>query len=364
MSDLYARLKAISAKPKEKAPVTKKSCAVIQRIFKLENAFALDPQELCALFALDDVAICDISSLLFLDTETTGLGGGAGTVAFLVGVGWIEGDHFILRQYWMRGYDEEADLVDKLEKHFENDPILISFNGKTFDVPLLKSRFIMQKKRMRELAHIDLLSHARRIFKLRLKHVNLTALEAALLGHEREADLPGSLVPQRYFDYLKNGDQTLLDPVFEHNAQDIYSLSKLLKLMATAYQSPESLAYAQDLYSVGRVYERVGQTDTAMRIYELAAPKSGQAAFALGKVYKKQHKMDQAVEIFLKAAETDVQANVELAKYYEHQKRDYDQALARTDRAIILESSPKKLLELFSRRARLIRKIRQKEKAQ
>ena len=134
--------------------------------------------------------------------------------------------------------------------------------------------------------------------------------------------------------------------------------------MATAYQSPESLAYAQDLYSVGRVYERVGQTDTAMRIYELAAPKSGQAAFALGKVYKKQHKMDQAVEIFLKAAETDVQANVELAKYYEHQKRDYDQALARTDRAIILESSPKKLLELFSRRARLIRKIRQKEKAQ
>ena len=360
-SSLYARLKAISGQPKPKKADAPKSCAILQRVFALEQAFCMLPQQLESLCELDGVQIPSLSKLLFLDTETTVLGGGAGTVAFLVGVGWMEDGYFICRQYWMRNYDEEADLVARLEKHFESEPVLVTFNGKTFDVPLLQSRFIMQQKRMASLGHIDLLSHARRIFKLRLGRVNLTALEQALLGQQRQDDLPGAQVPQRYFDYLKTGDESLLAPVFEHNAQDVFSLSKILKLIATAYQTPESLKHAQDLYGVGRTYERAGQTAVAQRCYALAATDSPHAAVALGRIYKRQNRMGEAVEALIRASAQDIAACVALAKYYEHQLRNYDQALLYTDRAIVLESRAPKLLELFHRRARLIDKIAKKE---
>ena len=191
--------------------------------------------------------------ILYLDTETTGLMG-AGTVAFEVGLGWQEGDTFHVRQLVMRDYPEEKYLLEEIVRVAEKFDVICSFNGKTFDLPLLKNRFIMNRIRTACLdkPHIDLLHIARRVWKLRLKRCNLTNLEEALLGVPRVDDLPGAQVPERFFSYLKTSDFTLLDDVLEHNEQDIVSLQNLLSHMCRMYENPEQLRFDED--EIGRAH--------------------------------------------------------------------------------------------------------------
>ena len=237
MSNLYARLKTISkAKPTAVQEEKKiKECAEIIKYFDIEPHFLPVKTELAQLCAVEGIDVPEIENIVFLDTETTGLGSGAGTVAFLVGIGWLAEGRFESHQLWMRDYDEEEDLLKKLDAYLGEDKTLVTFNGKTFDIPLLQSRHVMQRLRMKQYDHIDLLTHARRIYKLRLKRVNLSHLEEVLLGHERYDDIPGSMIPQRYFDFLKSRDESLLKDIFDHNAQDIVSLSRILKMVSMAY---------------------------------------------------------------------------------------------------------------------------------
>ena len=141
----------------------------------------------------------------FLDTETTGLAGGAGTYAFLIGVGSIDEEGFRVRQFFMRDFGEEASLLARLTEYLSGFDVLITYNGKTYDVPLLETRYRMARSKppFARLAHLDLLHGARRLWKLRLDSCRLVDLENQILGLEREGDLPGEMIPYYYFQYLR-----------------------------------------------------------------------------------------------------------------------------------------------------------------
>ncbi|MBQ7849674.1 MAG: ribonuclease H-like domain-containing protein [Clostridia bacterium] len=288
----------------------------------------------------------DPMRILYLDTETTGLGGGAGTVAFEVGLGWLEEDGFRVHQLLMRDYPEERFLLEEIVRTAERFDVICTFNGKTFDLPLLRNRFIMNRIRTHCLdkPHIDLLHIARRVWKLRLKKCNLTNLEEALLGIPRVDDLPGALVPERFFSYLKTGDFSLFDDVLEHNAQDIASLCTLLAHMCRMYEHPEQLRFDEDVYSMGVALDRFRHTEEARRCYRLAGGRmhaQGQQRLAVS--YRRSGEKQAAAEIWrgmIARREGGVEPYIELAKYYEHQEKDAEKALEMVRRAIGMMSEP------------------------
>ena len=288
----------------------------------------------------------DPRRILYLDTETTGLGG-SGTIAFLVGLGWLTDEGFEVHQFLMRDYPEEPYLLRHIAAGLEKFDVLCTFNGTTFDVPLLESRFLMNRmdRSCLNLPHLDLLHMCRRLWKLRLGRCNLGRLEEVILGRPREDDIPGSEVPQRYFTYLKNGDMSLLDGVLKHNAQDIASLCVLLNHMADLYLHPEKIRFSEDVYSMGRALERVDRTEQARRCYRLArGGRMGDlAGSALAVSYRRAGQREEAAQVWremIREGRGGVMPYVELAKYEEHIRRDLPAALLLTEQAIARLSEP------------------------
>ena len=288
----------------------------------------------------------DPRRILYLDTETTGLGG-SGTVAFLVGMGWLTDEGFEVHQFLMRDYPEEPYLLKHVAAGLDRFDVLCTFNGTTFDVPLLESRFLMNRmdRECLDLPHLDLLHMCRRLWKLRLGRCNLGRLEEVILGKPREEDIPGSEVPQRYFTYLKTGEISLLEDVLKHNAQDIASLCVLLNHMAELYLHPEKIRFSEDVYSMGRALERVDQTERARKCYRLArGGRMGDlAGSALAVSYRRSGQREEAAEVWremIREGRGGAAPYVELAKYEEHIRRDLPAALELTEQAIARISEP------------------------
>lgn len=317
--------------------------------------------------------------VLFLDTETTGLNGGAGTVAFLVGLGWLTEDGFTVRQFVMRDYPEEKFLLEKVAAEAAQFRYLCTFNGKTFDIPLLRTRFTMNRMKCDalELPHIDLLQMARSLWKMRLKRCNLTSLEEKILGFPREHDLPGSEAPERYFSFLRTGQFDLLREVIDHNRQDVASLSVLLAKMTEMYRCPQQISFGEDLLSMGKSLEKRNHGSEAEICYTLAEKIStgtvnAETNLHLADSLKRQGRMEEAAEIW-RAMIARNQAvplpHVKLAMYYEHNLRDNKAALEITERAISAVSEPdidslnreKQREELMHRYRRLVRKVQNSE---
>ncbi|MBQ8082344.1 MAG: ribonuclease H-like domain-containing protein [Clostridia bacterium] len=310
----------------------------------------------------DDVPL---ERLLFLDTETTGLSRGVGTIAFLVGIGYFQDDSFIVEQLLMRDYDEELPLLQTLNQRLAAASVLVTFNGKTFDLPLLQNRFLMNGIRTRETekAHVDLLHAARSVWKLRLKRCNLAALEQAVFGWERQDDLPGSEVPKAYFRYLQNGMFGELEPILQHNAQDIRSLPLLLSELIRIYSAPLSASHLHDIYSVGRVLEKRGQYRLAHKCYRAAdaGSLSRLSRLSLADSLKRLRQYEQAAAVYqqmIADGQCDLLPYVELAKIYEHRLREPQTALTLTRKALLLadprdentmEALQKRLLRLFQK---------------
>ncbi len=317
----------------------------------------------------------DVHRLLFLDTETTGLSGGAGTVAFLVGLGFVEGNEFVVEQFLMRDYASESELLCAVAHRMESFQAICTFNGNSFDLPLLESRFIMcrLREKWQSLAGLDLLFPARRAWKLRLGSCRLSRLEEMILGQGRKGDLPGSEVPQRYFDYLKCGDMSLLDDVIEHNRQDVFTLGALLTRLCDLYAHPEREACRPDLFSLGRALERQGELASARELYRIAAipPPAGsistmggneiaaQAAwrmYLLARKNRDEQAMEQILERMALRRQMREKIYVELSKFYEHRRNEPRRALRYADLAARYVD-PEELPDLDRRRERLRRKI-------
>ncbi|PYV16851.1 MAG: hypothetical protein DMG21_10335 [Acidobacteria bacterium] len=228
-------------------------------------------------------ALTEAERLVFLDTETTGLAGGTGTVAFLIGVGKVEGSSFVVRQFFLRDYPEEKAALRALAELLVDAEGLVTFNGKTFDVPLLETRHTLarMKSPFPRLAHLDMLHPSRQMWKLRLESCALTDLERAVLGIAREGDVEGSEIPAIYFDYLRTGDPRGLAPVFYHNALDILTLAalavELARVIEGARNGESTPASSLDLYSLSRIFRRTGEAEKSLATCEQALAFTEQA---------------------------------------------------------------------------------------
>ena len=294
----------------------------------------------------------------FLDTETTGLAGGAGTYAFLVGVGSIEPEGFRLRQFFMRDYGEEASQLCRLAEYLERFDVLVTYNGKSYDQPLLETRFRMvraQTGRLRpfdRMEHLDLLFGARRLWKLRLESCRLVELERRILGVEREGDLPGEMIPYCYFDFLRTQEAFRVVPILHHNAIDILSLACLTAIVPFAFLSPEDapLRHGADLMGLARWLEQAGRREEALRLYrraiDLGLPDDllFRALWDIASTEKRLGRYDAAVaaavELTASRNPYRVRALEELARHYERRERNYAMALEMTRAALALEDTP------------------------
>ncbi len=351
-SGLRAKLNAMKSASAPAAPV-KTSAGVLVKSSRIPLDKAID--------ALSPVGLrrmgwtggpFDPRKCLFMDTETTGLSGGAGTVAFLVGAGYCEGDSFVIEQYLMREYADEPELIDRLANRMDSFECVCTFNGRRFDMPLLESRFTMcrMRHRWRELENLDLLYPARRAWKLRLGSCRLGRIETEILGMERHGDLPGSEVPKRYFEYLKTGDEGLLTDIIDHNQQDIATLVTLLIQLNKISAAPEKLTDQRDLFSMGKTLEKQGEWKPARELYHIAAlprPRGTLAALTGERVagmanWRQYHLLRrsgdvdgaiQVLEQMLQRRQMPGEACVALAKLYEHKKKDCRRALEYTELA-------------------------------
>jgi len=285
-------------------------------------------------------------SMVFLDTETSGLAGGTGTFAFLVGAGRYTQDGFHLTQFFMRDPLEEPVLLLALEEFLAPSKTIISFNGKAFDVPLLNTRYTLQgwKSPFIELNHVDLLHLSRRLWRDRLPSRTLANLEVQILHASRtDEEIPGWMIPQIYFDYLRDGDARPLQRVFYHNAMDVVSLAALLNHTSSLLEDPFSRHTSEyiDLAAVARLLDDLGHTKRATELYETCLKAElpediySDTLFRLSLLHKHNNNYPAAISLWEQAASRRrLYAYEELAKYFEHHSQDLEIALKWTLKAL------------------------------
>jgi uncharacterized protein len=281
--------------------------------------------ELLALLALDPtLAACDASRALFLDTETTGLSGGAGTVAFLVGLAWWDGQALMLEQLVVRALGEEAPMLERVRDRVAAASMLVTFNGKSFDLPLLRTRFVMARVAPpAEPPHLDLLHVARRVHGKRIKQgCRLVVLEREVLGFVRSDDVESADVSACYLHFLRTGDARALLGVVEHNAWDVVAMASLLG----RYGEPLNHDFvADDLAGMARTFHRAGAIERASSAAEAAVEREAtpRSLRARADIAKARGDRAGALADFeaLVARADDPSARLELAKLYEHWAR-------------------------------------------
>ena len=320
----------------------------------------------------------------FLDTETTGLAGGAGTLVFLTGIGVWKVDHLTLHLVFLRSPDEERAAMHYVADVLSGATGIVSFNGNGFDLPLLETRFILNRMapRWRALPHLDLLPVARQLWRDHLPSRRLGVLETEILRMQRaEADIESSLIPWLYRHYLDTGRTAEMARVFYHNRVDVLSLVSLLVHVARVVAAPERMALSPGEWAgVGRVYDRAGRETETFAAWERAlAQETGtldEACAArlwqeMGVRYKRREAWECAFSMWDAWSEWQslaVEPLVERAKYYEWTARNLDAALAETDAALrraarhpVGIKRTDTLAALRHRKARLERKLEKKK---
>ena len=286
--------------------------------------------ELLGLLALDpEVARAPIEGALYLDTETTGLGAGAGTVAFLVGLAWFDaGGELVLEQFLLRSPGEEPAMLEALRQRVVDATVLVSFNGKSFDWPLLQGRFVMNRlPQPPKRPHLDLLHVGRRLHKSRIGNCRLQALEAHILGFERDGDIDGAECGPRYAHFLRTGDADALRGVVDHNLWDVASMVALVAL----YGEPLETLHREDLVGVASTLKRARELDRAMQVADVAIARGAgpEARRVRAHIAKARGDKARALADFEQLARDIDEASVrlELAKLYEHHLKQPGRAL-------------------------------------
>ncbi len=321
----------------------------------------------------------NLKKMIFLDTETTGLSGGTGTLAFLVGIARFDDEGLKLTQFLVEDPSEEPAMLLEFANQTVDIDAVVTFNGKSFDMPLLKSRFVINRLPIpfSEWGHLDLLHLSRRIWRQRLASRSLKDLEIEILHIPRSDDeVPGWMIPEIYFNFLRTGDASSIANVVYHNAMDIVSLAALY--LAITQMLDEDLysnkLHSWDVYAIGQLYEAIGEIDKSISIYEhclkfggIEITKKLEVNARLAKLYKKSANWEKAKVLWeINGKHGDVEACVELAKYCEHEARDVHNAIVWTQLAEVnLEKSSivrykKKAIQdsLATRRQRLEKRMK------
>jgi uncharacterized protein len=390
LNALRERIAAIAARPPRAAPRPQASAPsnrTLPNCVEEETPFGpvalrrewyadeSDPQ-VAALASCLGLAPEDLQRPVFLDTETTGLSGGTGTVAFLVGLAWREGPGITLAQYFLADFNQETALLWAVGRCLRQAGVLVTYNGRCFDWPLLQTRLVMRRAdpAWSTPTHLDLLTLARRIFRPRLPDCALQTIEQAVLDLHRTDDLPGSLIPRRYFAWLRQGDPRVLDAVFDHNRQDVLSMALLLARFEAVLRSAEDLhpldrlGRARFLESRGFLAEAIGEY---RRLWTDASAGAGRRetrgaiGLRLARLLRRGGSWQEARAVLEECWQTQAYpypAAIELAKLLEHQARDLNAARrvvsdALRLLAVALVSNPQWHADLEQRQRRLDRRL-------
>jgi uncharacterized protein len=339
--------------------------------------------------------------LMFVDLETTGLAGGAGTYAFLVGCGWFDGGTFRIRQYLMANVAGERALLWSVGELARGCGTVVTYNGKTFDLPLIETRYLFHRMEspFTGMPHVDMLHPARRLWRplgdapLPAAHEDgplfesacrLTTLERTQCGFEREGDVPGWQIPDRYFSYVRSGDARPLEAVLEHNRLDILSLALVTaQTCQMLEEGPAAARNAREALGLGRIYLSGGRTEEARacfadaaglaeRARERDAEASRHAAVAVQAeglrafaVMSRRARLYEDAEVAwrrlleLRGSPPHIvrEATDALAVHYEHRRRDPHTARSYALQSLTFEATPTREGAIRHRVARLDRKI-------
>jgi uncharacterized protein YprB with RNaseH-like and TPR domain len=280
-----------------------------------------------------------LKDFLFIDTETTGLSGGTGTMAFLVGMGYFEENRFVIDQYFLDDPSSEMSLMNVISNRLKEFKLIISFNGISFDIPLLKTRFVINRieSSLAQMDHLDLLHLSRKLWKLRLTSLRLRDIENEILFFKREEEeVPGWLVPQIYFDFIRDRDARPLKGVFYHNRMDVLSLAVILNYISELMNDPlaDENTSNLDILSIARIFEKYGHLQESSILYQSSLEKglpenlSAKLLWRFGVICKQHNNTNLALKFWQLAYERgEYLAPIEISKYYEHMIKDYPSAI-------------------------------------
>jgi uncharacterized protein YprB with RNaseH-like and TPR domain len=293
----------------------------------------------------------DFRKALFLDTETTGLAGGTGTFVFMVGLGFFEGDGFLIQQFFMRDYSEERASLSLIRELLDSFQFLVTFNGRHYDIPLLETRFILCRiaSKIREMPNFDLLYPSRKIWKGAYDNCRLITLESQLLGMGRGDDVPSEWIPYLYFDYIQTGNAQKIYPVFYHNQMDILTMVVLAGRIHLVYHDPQVARPRKGVehLALGKLFWEHGFPEKAIRCFEIALERCDESltwsvlrwlSTALKKTGQGERARTLWEEMVTWPYKEDVTPYIELAKYHEHRLKDFERAMAYVEQA--LEQTP------------------------
>ena len=307
-------------------------------------------------------------NLLFLDIETTGLSAGAGSITFLVGIGRRKGDKFTVTQYFLADFPGEREFLEILKSELNPDSVYVSYNGKCFDTQILRTRFIMNRLAIQFERQIDLLFPVRRLWRSLIGSCSLSNVEEVVLNIRRDGDIPGALVPEYYFQFLKTGKIELMGKVFSHHLQDILTLSTLLIHMEKIFREP--FDHKVDTLQLGKWLVALNRPEGVELLEQKFMGGDVKAGVFLGAMWKRAKLWDKALMIWnrLWQDHDDAFGAIELAKYYEHKAKDFIEALriiealhakrSRESDALVFEARPDRIAHRIDRINRKLARIR------
>ena len=321
----------------------------------------------------------DTGRLLFVDVETTGLAGGAGTYAFLIGCGWFDGPVFRVRQLLLSSFAAEGALLRGLAELAAGTAAVVTFNGKSFDLPLIETRFLFHRMEtpFAGVPHVDLLHPARRLWReaddeaAAAGSCRLSVLEQGLCGVAREGDVPGFEIPARYFTFVRTGDARPLEAVLEHNRLDLVSLALLTAHASRLLEEgPSAARTAREALGAGRLYEAASLYDLACEAYRRSlhlpadALTRAEALRCQGALLRRMRRFEEAAEAWeallgLRRCPPHFarEASEALAVHLEHRRRDPQAARRLALQSLRLSHTAARQDAVRHRLARLDRKL-------
>lgn len=310
--------------------------------------------------------------LLFFDTETTGLGHGVGNMIFLIGCGRVFRDKVVVKQFFLPSPSDETALYQAFLSDVKELKNLVTYNGKAFDWPQIKTRHTFLRDAVPKLpafGHFDLLHASRRLWKGTLESNRLSIVERDILQFKREGDTSGHLVPIYYFEYVKRQDPELIQGVLDHNVYDILSLISLYTHLSKLLLEMKP-ASGKEKYEIGRWHAYLGNVQKATALFADAAGKDTRVALLaklqLADLYKKQQEYEQALRLWRELEETPAAQSgeiyVEMAKVYEHRHKDYGKALDYARRAKQAERKRKRWTGVPEHEMEAVKRIKRLER--
>ncbi|MCB5262151.1 MAG: ribonuclease H-like domain-containing protein [Candidatus Cloacimonetes bacterium] len=359
-----------SAHAQDPVFITRQSYPMLTKVDNLPLYPDSIPELILSWAKLDPAQSFTPEDILVLDLETSGLGRGR-TVAIMIGLGYYQDGEFFVEQIFLPDFDAEEHSFDRLRQLCETRSLLITFNGKSFDLPVLESRLLYHQiwLNLRDLQHLDLLHIARRLWKRKLPSCALETIEYYVLGHirDQELDLPGAQVPQTYFHYLATGETKLIKRVFVHNQDDILHTAALFTLICDSCNYPpvNNLDARIDYHALARLYLSQQQPETAKRILQDLLAQgivNTEVLYELATIYKREKDIEQALATYQLAAELrHPPSMLECAKILERQK-DFAGALSLSQDILVIEEGrymrdSRLIFEVQKRSSRLQKKL-------